>query len=257
MDSPPFNADSPFDCHQNSWFLPEESIISSQPSLFLQDMEKEMKQNALDSTFLSVIIDEEQSDEVFHPIHSRPDCVVHPFRKDPKLHCETCWCLSCGIPAAECRSWSIHCKETGKEVRKNTTEKVARGLMLKKGQQQQIQVNKAKVEKIKKAVVVPREQKVLVSKEEKAAASLRNLKVSDVECVEKKIVAVGNVKAEENEKKKKAASDDQLKKCLSHIIEMDEAALKDLCKEKGILTKGKAALKHKYAFALLQDALKP
>ncbi len=70
-------------------------------------------------------------------------------------------------------------------------------------------------------------------------------------------MAVENAKAEEDEKKNKATSDDQLKACLSHILKMDEVALKDLCKEKGILTQGRATLKHKYAFALFQDTLKP
>jgi hypothetical protein len=45
-------------------------------------------------------------------------------------------------------------------VKKNITEKVAYGIILKKGQEQQIQVNKVKVENIKKAVVVPCEEKV-------------------------------------------------------------------------------------------------
>jgi hypothetical protein len=255
MDSPPFNADSPFDCHLNSWFLPEESIFSSQPSLFLQDMEKEMKQNALDSTFLSVIIDEEQSDAVFHQIHSQPDCAVHPFKKDPKLHCETCWCLRCGKPAAKCLSWSIHCKETGKEVKKNMTEKVAQGLVLKKGRVQQTKVKEKNAEKIEKGVMVPHEKNnYLVSKEEKAIIA-RNLKASDVDCAEKKIMAVKNVKAAEEKEKKIATSKDQRKKYLSSVLKMDEEALNILCKEKGILTKGRATLKHKYAFAPVQEAL--
>ncbi len=44
MDSPHFDSNSPFGSYQNPWILPEESILSSQPSLFLLDMEKEMKQ---------------------------------------------------------------------------------------------------------------------------------------------------------------------------------------------------------------------
>jgi hypothetical protein len=63
---------------------------------------KEMKQNALKSTILSVIIDKEQSDKVFHPIHSQPNCIVHPFKKDPMLHCKICWCHSCEKLVAKC-----------------------------------------------------------------------------------------------------------------------------------------------------------
>jgi hypothetical protein len=43
MDSPSFDSNSPFGSYQNNWILPKEFIISSQPSLFLLDMEKEMK----------------------------------------------------------------------------------------------------------------------------------------------------------------------------------------------------------------------
>ncbi len=40
MDSPNFDSNSPFGSYQNNWILPEEFIISSQPSLFMLDMEK-------------------------------------------------------------------------------------------------------------------------------------------------------------------------------------------------------------------------
>ncbi len=85
MDSPSSNASLPSDHYQNTWILPEESIIFSQPTLVLLDMEKEKKHEA----DVSVIIDDEQSDEVFHPIHGRPDSVVYPFKKDPTIHCES------------------------------------------------------------------------------------------------------------------------------------------------------------------------
>jgi hypothetical protein len=58
------------DHYQNSWILPEECIFSSQPSAVLLDMEKEMETvNKLDSSLLSLIIDEDKSDKVSHPIH--------------------------------------------------------------------------------------------------------------------------------------------------------------------------------------------
>ena len=38
MDSPLSDANSPFAHYQNNWILPEESIVCSQPSLFLLDM---------------------------------------------------------------------------------------------------------------------------------------------------------------------------------------------------------------------------
>jgi hypothetical protein len=89
MDSLSSPSDNPLPFHnQNNWILSEESIIPLQPSLFLLDiMEEERKQVALE---LSVIIDEEHSDKVFHPSHAHPDCVVYPFKRDPKLYCETC-----------------------------------------------------------------------------------------------------------------------------------------------------------------------
>ncbi len=38
------DANSPLDLDQNNWILPEEFIVSSQPSLFLLDVEKEKTQ---------------------------------------------------------------------------------------------------------------------------------------------------------------------------------------------------------------------
>ncbi len=44
MDSPVSDANSPFAHYQNNWILPEESIVCSQPSLFLLDMDNEKNQ---------------------------------------------------------------------------------------------------------------------------------------------------------------------------------------------------------------------
>lgn len=62
----------------------------------------------------------------------------------------------------------------------------------------------------------------------------------------------------EGEKKNADAittSFEPVKKYLRSIIEMDEAALKTICKEKGIVPKGRPSMKHKYAFVLFQDVL--
>jgi hypothetical protein len=62
-------------------------------------------------------------------------------------------------------------------------------------------------------------------------------------------------KVKEEEKKVAASSTEQFKSYLGNIFEMDESALKTLCKQKGILPKGRSTMKHKYAFALFRDAL--
>jgi hypothetical protein len=73
--------------------------------------------------------------------------------------------------------------------------------------------------------------------------------------VGKKATVVVKEKNEEEEKKEDDISLVQIKKFLSSIIQMDEPALKALCKQKGIMPKGRATMKHKYAFTLLRDAL--
>lgn len=42
--------------------------------------------------------------------HSRADCVVFPFVRDPKKKCSNCFCFVCDIVATECVEWSRHCK---------------------------------------------------------------------------------------------------------------------------------------------------
>jgi hypothetical protein len=71
MDLPPLEMSLHFNHYQNNWILPEESIISLQPSYFLLDIEAEAnkEQETLNNTFLSMIIDEEQSGKVCHLIH--------------------------------------------------------------------------------------------------------------------------------------------------------------------------------------------
>jgi hypothetical protein len=401
-----------FHHYQNNWILPEDSIFSSQPSLFLLDMENEVKkQEVLNSTLLSVIIDEDQSDGICHPIHGRPDCVFSPFKKEPRLHCETCWCIICEVPAAKCKHWDVHCKKAKKQVnhgeveqiksgseKKKTNKKtktgsvskeeVAAPVVLKK--EKAVELDKHKAGKSNKAAVskeevaapvVPKKEKnvesdkhkaeksnkAAVSKEEvaapvvlkkekvvesdkhkaeksnKAAVSKKEVaapmvlkkekaveldkykagksnkaavskgevaapvalkigmvgssgkekaakskkaapgalkkeiyvaskkeknvvlseeiaspvaskkeKACNIEGTEKMIAAVKNNEVEGDEKK---FIGEQLKDYLSTILEMDAATLKDLCKEKGILSNGPSTLKHKYTFALFRDAL--
>jgi hypothetical protein len=91
-----------------SYLLPEDLVVSSQPSPFLQDILTESEENAN----LSVVIEEHLSDEVEIFIHGRPDCVIKPFSKDPKLFCEKCFCCKCQIPAMLCPMWEKHCLVT-------------------------------------------------------------------------------------------------------------------------------------------------
>ena len=64
-----------------SYILPEDLVISSQPSAFLHDIldESEEKGN------LSVVIEEHLSDKVEILIHGLLDCVICPYVEDPKL----------------------------------------------------------------------------------------------------------------------------------------------------------------------------
>jgi hypothetical protein len=208
MASPFLDTASPlFDHYQNNWILPEECIYSSQPSLFLLDMEKVKKQEALDSTFLPVIVDEEQSDKVDHPIHGRPDCVVYPFRKDPELHCETCWCITCEVPAAKCKSWNVHCREARKQVKSKGVEKIESGVALKKGCGQLIGMKEEKIDgKVKESAasknekaVVPHAVKAAASKKEKAVV-LHEVKAAKAK--KERAVVLHEVKSAASKKEK-------------------------------------------------------
>jgi len=118
-------------------------------------MEDERKHHA--ASDLSVIIDEGKSDKVFHPSHASPDCVVYPFKKDPELYCETCWCVSCEILASECKFWDVHCNVTRKQVRKEAQMKS--GISVKK-------VQKAK--ECTSALISREEEAPMAFKKEKA-----------------------------------------------------------------------------------------
>ena len=113
-----------------SYILPEDLVISSQPSAFLHDIldESEEKGN------LSVVIEEHLSDKVEILIHGRPDCVICPYVEDPKLFCEKCYCCKCQIPAVMCPIWEKHCLitkigdvEVDKKTRKGKKTAVQKG----------------------------------------------------------------------------------------------------------------------------------
>ncbi len=70
-----------------------------------------------------------------------------------------------------------------------------------------------------------------------------------------KTLAVEEKESTSEQENEKGTSMEQLKVFLDSIIEMDESALKALCREKSILPKGRSTMKHKYAFALFRDAL--
>jgi hypothetical protein len=198
MDSPSFLSDntSPFH-YQNNWILPEECIIHSQPSLFLLDiMEDERKHHA--ASDLSVIIDEGKSDKVFHPSHARPDCVVYPFKKDPELYCETCWCVSCEILASECKFWDVHCNVTRKQVRKEAQMKS--GISVKKVHGRLIGPKKVKAKECTSALISREEEAPMAFKKEKAEEGI------GVALKKKKAGASKKEKAAEASKKEKAVA---------------------------------------------------
>jgi len=221
------------DHYQNSWILPEECIFSSQPSAVLLDMEKEMETvNKLDSSLLSLIIDEDKSDKVSHPIHGRPDCVIHPFKIDPKLHCATCFCVICEVEAAQCMHWVSHCKAATRIV-KNVAKAASLG------------------KKASAALISLKNEKAIDDLDEKEPELKKNGKACSMDDPVKKEATAEVVKKEVI----KNAVDCDLKGYLISILEMSTTDLKAICKEKGILPGGSASLKHKYAFVLFRDAL--
>jgi hypothetical protein len=100
--------------------------------------------------------------------------------------------------------------------------------------------------------VAPEKEKTVPLKKELDVAS-KKVKYPEVEDVQKKVSSVKREKIEQEEVIATAA--DQLTVYLHIILEMDAPTLKNLCKDKGILTSGGANLKHKYAFALFRKAL--
>jgi len=168
----------------------------------------------LNNTFLSVIIDEEQSDKVCHPIHGRPDCVVYPFKKDPRLHCETCWCTTCEVAATKCKFWNFHCKGARKQVKKKAKEAVVANeettvtVELKK--EQAVESKKEKAEKkIEMSVPVASKKEkasnikmaAALEKEMAAAAVTKKDTARNIGETKTKVAAVKNEKTEVEEAK--------------------------------------------------------
>jgi hypothetical protein len=182
MDSPHFDSNSPFGSYQNNWILPEESILSSQPSLFLLDMEKEMKQEV--------------------------KMAVKQIKKERGENMEK--------DAVLTTEWKVKGKK-----------KVAK------------QAEKEKAAQIEKAMVPKTEM----------------MTINEHVGGEKAMVETDNTEGEKKNADAITTSFEPVKKYLRSIIEMDEAALKTICKEKGIVPKGRPSMKHKYAFVLFQDVL--
>jgi hypothetical protein len=135
------------------------------------------------------------------------------------------------------------------EMKLNLMKKADKGSILKKGHAQQSKVKKNKrqkkpfvvsgksSEKIVQATSLLSEDNVAVAEDENTVA-LRKCK------------AIGNGKSPKNMqvgggKENITTTEDQLIKYLHSILDMDTGALKEQWKEKGVLTKGGAALKHK------------
>ncbi len=112
----------------------------------------------MDTTLLSVVIDEENSDKVSHSIHGRPDCVVHPFKMEPKLHCETCFCVVCEVEAVKCKYWTCHCTAAARKAKKETAELTK----IKKGQEKQVKVVGKKTDKKKEKAVASKNEAALL-----------------------------------------------------------------------------------------------
>ncbi len=106
MDSP-IDPDhlSEFSAGFHPFLLPEDLIISSQPSPFLQDI----KEDNEEMVNLSMVIEEHLMDKVNNFIHGRPDCMRYPYSKDPKLYCEKCFCCKCQKSDLDCALWDKYC----------------------------------------------------------------------------------------------------------------------------------------------------
>ncbi len=90
--------------------------------VLLDNTKKEAKENEVN---VSVVIDELHLDEVMSFIHVRPDCVIHPFSKDPSLYCKKCFCCKCQKSASKCRWWEKHCSLSGVVNMKEGEKKLA------------------------------------------------------------------------------------------------------------------------------------
>jgi hypothetical protein len=145
------------------------------------------------------------------------------------------------------------------EITLNLTKINEKSSILKKGNAQLCMVNKNKGQKKPTVVSGKSSEKnvqatLLLSEDNLAAAedentvALRNCKaIGNRKCAKKNQVYGGKDNA--------TTAEDQLIKYLHSILDMETCALKEQCKEKGILIKGGAAMKHKYEFVLFPNAL--
>ncbi len=103
---------------------------------------------------------------------------------------------------------------------------------------------------------------VLKQTEKEKAAQIENaprkemIKIHERVGREKAMVEAEIKETEKNNVDTVAISLEKVKNYLCSIIEMDESALKSLCKQKGLMPKGRPSMKQKYAFVLFCDALK-
>jgi hypothetical protein len=225
-----------------SYMLPEELVVSSQTSPFLQDILTESEEKAN----LSVVIEEHLSDKVEIFIHGRPDCVMKPFSKDPKLFCEKCYCCKCQIPAMTCPMWEEHClvtkigdwevdKKSRKGKKKNIQKDGRKGVDKNPIIIEEVADDNAKKETVDDA---PNYKK----KAEEAEAALTQLK-NEVDNYIKRAAdaeaALANIRAS-----------------LHSYTDMDQDELKGICIQKGIKNiGGKPTKNHKFLFAIVKQMM--
>jgi hypothetical protein len=225
-----------------SYLLPEELVVSSQPSPFLQDILTESEEN----TNVSVVIEEHLSDEVEIFIHGRPDCVIKPFSKDPKLFCEKCFCCKCQIPAMLCPMWEKHCLVTkigDVEVDKKSSK--GKKKAIRKGGRKGVDKTPVIIDEVtdtnaKKETVDDASN--YKKKAEEAEASLQQLK-NELDNYIKRATEAEVALAD-------------LRASIHSYIGMDHDELKGICIQKGIKNiGGKPTKKHKFFFAILKQVM--
>ncbi len=254
MDSP---FASPF-FYQNNFILPEEAIFSSQPTLPLLDIEDEKMQKAPELSV--VVIDKEQKEETSDGIVLKGKSKGKPTKVSKN-----------GTAMASMKGKPVATKKGNKAASKNDGNKKI-GMDDMKMQKVIlpsvviIDVDDGQTENATNATAAtPKKGKAAVSKnEDNKKIEIDEEKLKKV--VEPSVVIIDEGQTEDatsgiiaveisGEENMKVKSMEQLKSYLRDILQMDRSNLKQLCKDKGVLTKGGPTLTHKYVFALFQDAL--
>jgi hypothetical protein len=89
---------------------------------------------------------------------------------EPKLHCETCFCIKCKVEAAKSKYWTYHCTAAVREVKKETVE-IKR---IKKGREKKVKVTEKKADKMEKSGPSKKEAALLASsKKDKAIKQIQ------------------------------------------------------------------------------------